>query len=811
MFERLLHDARLAWRSLRRAPGFSAAVVVTFALGMAGSTAMFALVEGILLRPLAVPNEDQLVVGWRQLPNSGGRRWPLRTVDIDTLADHSRRLERTAGVGYNEPSPLALVDSTGAGFAQAARVTGDFFAVLGAAPVLGRTLTPADDVPGADRAMVITHGLWQRRFGGSRDVLGRRITIAEQPFTIVGVMPADVEYPRGVEAWMTVAALQTITSNPTFREAMRDELELVARMRPDTTLAQAAAEMRSIAPALEAVRASGDTQGTVPVLASFKESLVGDVRPALAVLFGAVGLVLFIASANAASLMLARGESRRGEFAVRAALGGSRARLVRQVLIESALLAAASGIVGLIGSRLALGVWLRLVPGGLPRTGGIEIGGAAVLFTAGLVVLVAVATGLVPALSSARADLSSHLRDGRAPTPAARRGSRILVVAQVAVAVVVVAAAALLSRSLLQLQSVGERLAADRLTLVSLALPQATYADRQRHTRFMTQLVERLESVPGVTAATPVNATPFSGLGWDAPTYTAEGQPQERAKTNPSLNLEEIYPNYFRTFDLPLVRGRAFTAGDRDGAPLVAIVSEDVARRTWPDQNPIGRRIKMGDADSDDPWRTVVGVVARTRYRELREERASLYVPAAQLLGTARDVVVRSAAASAAIAEPMRTAVAALDAEAQVERIQPFAELLQVPLARPRFNALLVTVFAAVALALLTIGLYAVVAGFVRQRRAEIGVRMAVGATAADIHRLVLGEGLRLAGAGAALGFAVAIASARALRGLLFGIEPLDPLAMGAAAVLLAAAAMLSLYVPVRAAGRVDPAATLRS
>ncbi len=809
MIDRFWQDLRQAWRSLNRARAFSAAVAATFALGMAGAISMFALIEGILLRPLAVPNEGQLVVGWRQLSDSASGHWPFRTMDIDTLRAGSRRLESIAGVGYNDPSPLALVDGGSVTFVQGARVGGDFFRVLGAGPALGRTLTARDDVTGAENVLVITYGLWQRRYGGSRDVLGRRLTFGGQPFTIVGVMPADVEYPRGVEAWATVAAMQTTTSNPTFRNAMRDELDLVARMRPGATLAQSAAELRSMAPILEAQREPGEVQGIVPVLASFKESLVGDVRPALAVLFGAVGLVLFVACANAASLMLSRGVARRSEFAVRAALGGSRARMVRQMLLENLMLAAAAGAAGWLASRLALRAWLGLVPGGLPRTDGIEVGGVAVLFAFALAVLVATATGLVPALSSARVNLSAYLRDGRTHGPAARRGSRLLVVTQVAVAVVVVAAAALLGRSLLTLQSTGGRLATDRLLLVSLALPQ--HADRARRVDLMNQLVERLETVPGVAAATPVNATPFSGLGWDVPTYTAEGQARERATANPSLNLEEIHPNYFKAFELPLVRGRTFTTGDRDGAPLVAIVSEDVARRTWPGQDPIGKRIKMGDADSRDPWRTVVGVVAPTRYRELREPRASIYVPAAQLQGAARDVVVRSSSPPAAVAELLRAQVLGLDGEIQVERIRPFAELLEVPLARPRFNALLVTVFAAVALALLTVGLYAVIAAFVRQRRAEIGLRMALGATVADIHRLVLGEGLRLAGAGAVLGFAAAIASARALRGLLFGIEPLDPWALGAAALLLAAAAILSLYGPARAAGRVEPATALRA
>ena len=415
--------------------------------------------------------------------------------------------------------------------------------------------------------------------------------------------------------------------------------------------------------------------------------------------------------------MLARGKARRAEFAVRSALGGGRARLVRQALFESAILALVSGVAGLLAGQVALRAMLRLVPGGLPRTDGVAFGAVTVLFTVILAVVVAAAAGLMPALASLRLNLASDLRDGRTPSPSRRRGTRALVVSQVAVAVVVVAGATLLGRSLWNLQAAGDRLATERLVLVSLELPQGKYTDRARRARFMTALVAGLEATAGVTAATAVNGTPFSGLGWEAPTFTVDGQTRERSRANASLSLEEIQPNYFRTLDIPVVRGRAFTPADREGAPLVAIVSSDVAARTWPDADPIGKRLKMGDADSDDPWRTIVGVVAPTRFRELREERAALYVPAAQLQDAAREVVIRTSSPLGATAELMRARVRALDGDVQVQRIQSFAELLNVPLAQPRFNTLLIAVFAGAALVLLSVGLYAVIAGYVRERR----------------------------------------------------------------------------------------------
>jgi predicted permease len=814
LFEQWWQDLRLASVGLRRARAFTGAAVLTLAVGIGGTTAMFALVQGVLLRPLPVPKQGRLIFAWKALPAAGSAHWPFRAPEIDVISRESRVLESVAGVSYyDHPSPFSVVENGSAGSISGAAVAGDFFRVLGVAPILGRPLNRADDVMGAESVLVITHGLWQRRYGGSRDVIGRRLIVSERPFTIVGVMPPQVECPHGVEAWMTLAAGASTMTNPGHDAVLRD-VDLIARLRPGATIEQARSELVGLTSRLEIDAPPDAVRGWTPIVRSYEDVVVGDVRPALLLLFGAVGLVLLIASANAANLLLLRGEGRRPELAVRAALGAGPGRLARQLLAESLLLALAAGVVGLAVTWWTLRALVGLVPDGLPRVESVRIDAGVLLFTVAVAFLAAALAGLAPVLSLARADLVAHLRSGGrgATGRAARQGRRGLVVAQVALAVTVVAAAGLLTRSLLRLQAVDMGLAADRLVFVRLALPQAKYADGARHLQFLKDVVARLEAAPGIAGATPVNTPPFAGTGgWDAPEFTAEGQSAEHAATNPSLNLESIHPNYFETFEVTLVRGRGFTEADRRGAPDVAVVSEDVAARTWPGEDPIGKRIKFGRLESAEPWRTVVGVARPTRYRELVRPRATLYVPAEQFIAAAEMLVLRTGSPLALVAGLVRERVRAVDPDVQVAYVAPFRALLQGPLARPRFNAFLIGVFGVAALLLAAIGLYAVIAASVRQRYTEIGVRVALGATASDVRGLVLGEGLRLAGLGAAIGLASAVVASRLLRGLLFGVHPLDPVSLLAAALLLVGVSALASYMPARRAARVDPVSMLRA
>ena len=808
MIEQVFDDLRLAWRGLRRARGFTLAATITLAVGIAATTTMFALIEGVLLRPLPVPEQHRLFVAWGQVRSAEPGHWPFRPGDIEKLEADSRTVDSLAGVSYNGVGSFVAVDRGVASYLRGTSVTGDFFRVLRVQPLFGRTLLRGDDVSGAEKVLVITHGAWQRRYGGAPDVVGRSIIVNERPFTIVGVMPPDFEYPRGVEAWMTVTANTSLLTHPEFRV----DVDLIGRLRRGVTLEQARGELQTLTAVLEERGPASAPRGMTVVAHSYDEVVTGDVRAALLMLFAAVTFVLLVASANVANLLLLRAEARRRELAIRAALGGGRRRLMRQLISESVLLAGIAAVAGLVVAWFALDALVALVPEGVPRVESIRIDWAVVLFTIAVTLATAAAAGVAPAILSAGRDLTSHLRGARVTTASgSRRGRRMLVATQVALAVVVVAGAGLLTRSLLRLQALETGMAAERLVFVQLALPEAKYNDRTRHLQFLDRAVAELEAVPDISGATPVNAAPFSGTGgWDA-LFTAEGQSADRAAANPLLNLEAIHPNYFATVGVPIVRGRAFTRADRQGAPEVAIVSEDVAARAWPGEDPVGKRVKFGGGDSPFAWRLVVGVARPTRYRELREPRPTLYLPAEQFIISAQMLVVRSAAPLTRVSSMVRDRLRRVDPDVRVMRVAPFAELLDGPLARPRFNAFLIVVFAVVSLLLAAVGLYAVMAAYVRQRDVDLGIRVALGATARDVRRLVLSEGLGLSAVGAAVGVVVAIAATRLLRGLLFEVQPMDiPSLMGAAILLLAVSA-LACYLPARRAARVDPIVTLRS
>ncbi|HWF86708.1 MAG TPA: FtsX-like permease family protein, partial [Vicinamibacterales bacterium] len=627
---------------------------------------------------------------------------------------------------------------------------------------------------------------------------------------IVGVMPPDAEYPRGVEAWCSITAFAPTLTNPAFRV----DVDLIARVRRGTTITQAAGELRALVAQLDKAAPAGSPASRTAVVRSFARVVVGDVQTAMLILFGAVALVLLIASTNVANLLLLRGAARREEFAVRAALGASRSQLARGLVAESVLLALAGGIVGLAVVWWALQGVAALVPGGLPRVESIRIDSHVILFSVAIAFLVAAVTGTAPALFAARTDVAGQLRSGAQGHTGAvvRRGQRALVVLQVALAVTVVVVAGLLTRSLWLLQSVDMGLISDRIVFVDLALPQAKYADGERHLRFLKEIVTQLQAAPQIAEVTPVNVKPFAGTaGWDVSAFTAEGQSAERAATNPSLNLESVDPNYFETFQVPLVRGRTFTDADRAGAPSVAVVSEDVAARTWPGKDPIGKRIKFGRIDSTDHWREVVGVVKPTRYRELVAPRATLYVPAEQFIVAAHTLALRTTAPIAQVATLVHNRVRLIDDDVHVMRVMSFADILNGPLARSRFNALMIAIFATGALLLAGVGLYAIMAAYVRQRTTEIGIRVALGATPADIRRLVISEAMRLVGTGAAAGLATAVAVTRVVQSLLFKVAPLDPISIVTAMLILLAASAVASYLPVRRASRVDPIALLKT
>lgn len=808
LVEDLHSDVRLAWRSLRRARSFSAAAIVTLALGIAGTTVMFTLLQGVLLRPLPVREQHRLVVAWKELRSTGIARYAFDAAGVDAVRDSSRLVERVAGAGRGVWREVITEDGQ-SGYVDAGVVTGAFFEVLGVEPVLGRAIVPADDVDGAGNVVVLGRGYWMRHYGGSPTVIGRTIALDQNRFTIVGVVP-DVGYPGAIDVWRTT---RSFSIDGPFGDAARREIDLIARLRPGVTLAHVTSELTAVTRRSDSSAPAGTLRGLTPVVVPFTDAVVGGVRTALIALMAAVGLVLLIASANVANLTLMRGEDRKAELAIREALGAGRGRIVSQLVAESLVLTLAAAAIGLLVTWWTLRALLALVPDGLPRIESVRIDATVVLFTLLVALAATVLAGLAPAVSLARADLIAPLRAGgrTAAGPAGRRGRRALVIAQVALAVTIVAGAGLLVRSVRNLQAVDLGMPADRLVFAALSLPGAKYPTQARHAQFLDAAIAQLEAAPAIAAATPVNLAPFSGEGWDVPRFTAEGQSADRAAANPPLNLESIFPNYFTTLGIPLVRGRPFTAADRAGALAVAIVSDDLAAWTWPGQDPIGKRLKEGGPASREHWLTVVGVAAPSRYREIARPRPTIYLPAAQFLVTAEMFVLRTAGPVAAVASIVRDRIRTVDPDVLVMQVAPFARLLDAPLGRPRFNAFLLSMFAGAALLLSAIGLYAVMGAFVRARDRELALRLALGATAGTLRRLVLGEALSLAGAGAAIGLAGAIAATRLMRGLLFEIDALDPTTLLGAALLLVAAAAFAAFVPMRRAVRLDAAAVLRN
>jgi putative ABC transport system permease protein len=810
LLDTIRQDVRYSVRLLWRAKAFATAAVLTLALGIAATTVMFALIQGVLLRPLPVQEQDRLIVAWREAPTAGSAFYPFGDVEIEAVTRESRLLESAAGVTRNGVRRAVVSDGSTSSYANVGLITGNFFEVLGAQALLGRRLSLKDDPKGAEPVAVISHGYWQRHFGGMADVVGRRMTINEQPCVIVGVMPPDLDYPRGVEIWRTT---RSIAANSAFGIAAQREVNLIGRLRPGVTVEQASSELAALDQQLATdVPTDYLRRGFQIVVRPFTEIVTGDVRGTLIAMFGAVALVLLIASANVANLLLMRGESRRGELALRAALGAGRGRIAGQVLAESFMLSVIAGIAGFLLAWVALPVLITIVPDGLPRIESIRLDATVAFFCVAVVFVTALLAGLAPALLSMRGDLVSPLRGSSAAIAGMPgRGRRLLVVGQVALAVMVLAAAGLLIRSVLNLQAIDLGLAAGRLVLVDLHLPSEAYAERERRAQFLDQVVTQLEAVPGILAVTPVNVAPFTDRGWDVPRVTAEGQSNDQAASNPSLNLESIHPNYFSTIDAAIVRGRAFSAADRQGTREVAILSEDVALRLWPGQDPIGKRLKMGRVEGSARWLEVVGVAATTRYRTVTTARPTLYLPAAQFQMTATMLIVRSTASLELLMSVTRERVRAIDPNVTMLSAAPFADYLEGPLGRPRFNAFLIGLFGVAALLLSTLGLYAVMAAHVRQRDREIAVRFALGATGATVRRLVLAEAGRLAGLGALLGVAGAVAGTRFLRGLLFEVRPVDPVTIGGAAVLLIAVATLAAYAPMRRAARVDVVRVLRS
>lgn len=792
-------DVRQALRGFRGAPAFAITVIAILALGIGLATAVFAVADAVLVRRLPVIAQDRIVVLNGEAPRKGLDNVPLDLSDARSFVRSTRTLARAGFFLYNGAVPATIRENGRASRLQVALVSGNYFDVLGTPPLIGRALREEDDVDGAPPLLVVSHRAWQERFGGDTAVLGRQMFIQEygRAFTIVGVMPTGLDYPRGTDAWLPLLAVIPPQA------AKYLSLDIIGRLTVNATLAGARNEMTAFFHHTHTDSFFADVHGVARTLPALT---LGDVRPAIVTFTLAAALLLLITCVNVTNLLLVRGLSRVREIAVRTALGASRRRLIVQLLMEDAVLALAGGVLGVALAAALVQGFVALAPGGMPRLDEIVVNRRMLLLAFAITATATMLSSIIPALMTATTDVQRALRsDARL---SASRGSRLvaegLVSAQVALAVLVLSAAGLLARSLLRLEHANLAFRPDNVVIAELTL-EGNHDDHGIIERVLTSV----QAQPGIQGASPVVSVPYSNSrSWEG-RPRARGQSDEDAAHNPMIDLEVVGPEFFSALGLPLTEGRAFSSTDVGGALPVVVLSESGARHYWPGENPIGKRIENGPGS----FVTVIGVVPDTRYRDLRDPHPTLYFPLAQspFPFTPTTLVVRTTRAPADAAAAIRRAIADVAPEVSVARITPFGQLLAGPLAQPRMNALLLNLFGLSAIALASVGLFGVLATMVRHRRRELGIRMTLGASPAEVARIVVRRGLVLATLGTVSGLLIALATNRVLASILFEVSPSDLLTLAVVTVTVALVAVVAAAIPARTSSRIDPAIALRS
>jgi predicted permease len=799
-----IHDLRLAVRSLRRWGGVAFVALAILALGIGLSIAVFTVAHALLLRRLPVRDQARLVVLWGTA-SERPFNYPLGLSDGLSFARDARTLERAALFLYNGAGPIPIRDGDQVSRLHRALVSGEFFDVLGVHPALGRALGSEDDVRGAEPVAVLSHAAWHERFNADPEIIGRRVVTYGDGtvYTVVGVMPEGLDYPRGTDFWAPVVS----SMSPDALSLMA--FYVIGRLVPGATPASAANELTSFLKRADASSWPGHPHG---VATSWPRLVIGDVRPALLAFTAAAGLLLLITCFNVANLLVVRGVTRVREIAVRSALGATRAQIIRQLLTENILLAIAGSALGIAVAASALRLFIAFAPPDMPRLGEVHLNTMAL---AGALAITAVAIllfGLAPAILTSRPELQAALRSdtGHSATRRSRIGTEALVAAQLALALLVLAAAGVITRSLINLQRAELSLNPSHLLIGELALQAELLASPEKQHSMLRQLLPQLEAIPGVRAVSPVVAIPFSGTaGWDGQP-SAEGQSPEEAAANPMLNMEVVAPGYFETLAVPVLRGRVFTDQDREDAPQVVVVSQSAAQHYWPGGDPLGKRLILG-TDLDQAL-TVVGVVCDTRYRDLREARPSIYFPLSQSFFpfAPTSLAIRMDGSSWPISAVRRVIGETAPGVALVT-VASFETFVEGPLAQPRMNALLLAVFAAAALTIAIVGLFGVMAAMVRQRTRELGIRLALGAAPRDLRRMVMRRGLAVATGGVLVGLLGASLANRLLVPLLYDVAPTDGVTLLVATAVLLGVASLATAVPARLGTRVDPLLALRA
>ncbi len=818
----MLADIRYGIRQLLKNPGFTIVAVVTLALGIGANTAIFSVVNALLLKPLPFPNSQELVA-FGMTDTRQSMQTELGSLSYPDFFDFREQNRTLANIAVYRPRSFAVTSQAGATSLGGVKSSAEFLDVLGIKPVIGRGFTREDEQGGGGPGgykVLLSHDYWRKHFGGDQSVLGRTIELDRRQHTIIGVMPAGFQFPiqaDPLDFYVTFAEDAVTADNSTPQTAQRGNhsLESIARLKPGVTIDQAQADLATIAANLQKQYPDSNTNFDV-AFKPLREDLIGDVRTALYVLFGAVICVLLIANANVANLLLARASVRGKEMALRAALGASRSRIIRQLLTESGLLSALGGAFGLLIAKWGTDALIKAVPQNIPRIATIELDALVLAFTIVVSLATGVIFGLVPAWQASRVDLNTSLKAGSRTGGGGERKGRLrngLVMAEVALALVLLICAGLLIQSFARLGRVQPGVKTERLLTARVQLPDIAYPKNENIIAFFDQFLPRVRALPGVESASAIVPLPLSGSNMVTSFDKEEAPLPDGQQTSAPIRM--ISTDYFETMGISVRQGRVFNESDRYDTTPVIIVNEKFASKHFPGQNVIGKRIKPGFAadETGEKMREIIGVVTNVKHLALKnEDSPEMYVPHTQIPFEIMSLVIRTSVSDpASLTSALRKELAAMDASIPLTSIRVFDEYISRSLARPRFNALLLSIFAGVALLLTAIGIYGVMAYSVAQRTNEIGIRMALGAAQSSIFRLVVGQAMSLVGISVVIGVAGAFAATRLLNSLLFGVGAWDPVTFAGIVLLVSVVAFLAAWLPARRAARVDPIIALRT
>jgi putative ABC transport system permease protein len=811
LMETLFKDIQYAVRNLLKHPGFAAVAVITLALGIGANTAMFSVINGVLIRPLPYQQPERLVTIWEESPERGMYQLPVSFANMSDWVTQNHVFDQISAYTFTN------LNLTGAGEPvrlSGVRASANLFPLVGAAPMLGRTFLAEEDKEGANRVVVLSHALWQSRFGSNREIVGQTITINDQPHTIVGVMPPNFQFPVGFAYLGKVLNDPTdiyVPLAPVSDETRRGNYSFfsLGRLRPGVSLEQAQAEMSTIESRLEQQYPDGNT-GIGVRLVPTQEQTVKEIRPALLVLLGAVAFLLLIACANIANLLLARSASRQKEFAIRTALGASRLRVLRLLLTESLLVSLMGGAVGLLLAVWGTAALVALAPDNVPRINEVAVDARVFGFTLLVSLLTGIIFGLVPAIQASKPDLNDALKEGSRGamgTVSGKRTRSVLVAVEVALSLVLLIGAGLMIKSFIRLQRTNLGFTPDHLLTMSLSLSESRYPDEHQQVAFFQRTIEQASALPGIQSAAVTTGLPLT-VSLSGSDLRVEGQPEPEPGKEMIVNTRSVSPGYFGTLGIRLLKGRDFSDRDKQDAPGVGIINQNLARVYFPSEDPINKRITF---DEGKTWLSIVGVIDDVRQLGLDSNaQPEVYFPYQQAAASEMSLVVRTTPNIADPSAAVKAQIHTIDRDLPIDDAMTMKQLLAESVSGRRFNMLLLSVFAVVALVLALVGIYGVMSYTVTQRTHEIGVRVAVGAQPRHVFRMVIGYGMLLAIAGVAFGLIGALALTRLMTTMLFGVEPNDPATFVSITVLLIGVALAACYLPGRRATKVDPLVALR-